>query len=98
MSGKLVLKKLNSDEYNKDDCIICQKSGKTVSTENGRSNIMKAATIRNDDVLARINSIERDQPFSYHMDNQCYKRYTLKKTLEKLVQVIIHFKALFHSS
>ena len=59
---------------------------------------MKAVTIRNDDVLARINSRERDQPFSYHMDNQCLqKRYTLKKTLEKLVQIIIHFKALIHS-
>ena len=43
MSGKLILKRINSDEYNKDDCIICQKSGKTVSTENDRSNIMKAA-------------------------------------------------------
>ena len=31
-----------------------------------------------------MNGIE--QTFVYHMDNECYKRYVMKKTLEKLTE------------
>ena len=31
-----------------------------------------------------MNGIE--QTFVYHMDNECYKRYVMKKTLDKLTE------------
>ena len=67
-------------------CIICQKSSSStvVSTENGRKKIIEAAAIREDEVLLRLKSLAIDQHFCYHMDNQCYKKYTLKKTIDKI--------------
>ena len=67
-------------------CIICQKSKncKLTSTEIGRKNIINAASIRKDVVEKRLRSLLIDGHFSYHVDNDCYKRYTLKKTLENL--------------
>ena len=35
-------------------------------------------------ILERLNGIE--QNFVYHMDNECYKRYVMKKTLDKLTE------------
>ena len=68
-------------------CIICQKSKQcsVTSTTNGRTKIIEAASIRKDKVLERLNGIE--QNFVYHMDNECYKRYVMKKTLDKLTEV-----------
>ena len=67
-------------------CIICQKSKQcsVTSRANGRTQIIEAASIRKDKVLERLNGIE--QNFVYHMDNECYKRYVMKKTLDKLTE------------
>ena len=67
-------------------CIICQKSKRcsVTSTTNGRTKIIEAASIRKDIILERLNGIE--QKFVYHMDNKCYKRYVMKKTLDKLTE------------
>ena len=67
-------------------CIICQKSKRcsVTSTTNGRTKIIQAASIRKDIILERLNGIE--QKFVYHMDNKCYKRYVMKKTLDKLTE------------
>ena len=67
-------------------CIICHKfsSSTAVSIENGRKKIIEAASIREDEVLWRLTSLAIDQHFCYHMDNQCYKKYCLKKTVGKL--------------
>ena len=65
-------------------CIICQKSEKlpTNSPDNGRGEIIEAANIRRDVVHQRLLLIEAD--FCYHVSNDCYKRYTLKKTLDHI--------------
>ena len=67
-------------------CIICQKSKRcsVTSTTNARTKIIEAASIRKDIILERFNGIE--QNFVYHMDNKCYKRYVMKKTLDKLTE------------
>ena len=43
---------------------------------------MEAATIRKDIVNKRLKTIG-DEPFSYHMDNHCYKTYTHQKSFNK---------------
>ena len=64
-------------------CIICQRDSKpTASSENGRKRIRAAAEIRNDCVLKRLKLIGEE--FVYHMNNECYKKYTLRKSLEKI--------------
>ena len=65
-------------------CIICQKSKRcsVTSTTNGRNKVIEAASIRKGIVLERLNGIE--QNFVYHVNNECYKKYVMKKTLDKL--------------
>ena len=65
-------------------CIICQKSSSStvVSTEIGRKKIIEGAATRQ--VLLRLKSLAIDQHFCYHIDNQCYKKDTLKKTINKI--------------
>ena len=67
-------------------CIIRQKSSSStvVSTENGRKKIIEGAATRQDEVLLRLKSLAIDQHFCYHMDNQCWKKDTLKKTIDKI--------------
>lgn len=67
-----------------DKCIICQRSTNcsVTSTENGRRKIMEASSIRRDIVQERLALVEGS--FVYHMTNECYKQYTLKKTLDGL--------------
>ena len=67
-------------------CIICQKSSSQSAsgTENGCKRICEAALIRNDVVSKRLKLIG-DNDFVYHMSNECYKRYTLKKTLARFM-------------
>ena len=87
MSSTLLLKKSNYlIDLDIKLCIICQKSSSStvVSTENGRKKIIEAASIREDKVLWRLRSLAIDQHFCYHMDNQCYKKYCLKKTVGKI--------------
>ena len=87
MDSTLLLKKSNYLIYlDIKLCIICHKfsSSTAVSIENGRKKIIEAASIREDEVLWRLTSLAIDQHFYYHMDNQCYKKYCLKKTVGKL--------------
>ena len=81
-TNNLVLKRQKERRFDINDCIIFQNSGSLVSTENGRSNIMNAADIRKDE---RLKSSLIDQDFKYHMNNKCYKNYTHKKSLDKIV-------------
>ena len=64
-------------------CIICQtpSSERTTSTSNGRKRIREVASTLNDVVLKRLKVIG-DDDFVYHMNNECYKTYTLKKTVQ----------------
>ena len=60
-------------------CIICQKKNtkNLTSSENGRRKITEAAAIRKDKVQEPLTSHKLDWDFCYHMDNHCYKNYTL---------------------
>ena len=74
------------DEYNPALCIIFQKNKKGVkvtSTPNGRSKAIDAANIRKGNALNRL-SISEYSSFVYHVTNECYKGYTLSKTLEQI--------------
>lgn len=77
-----------SEEESADlaNCIICQSSTQlaTSSEANGRKRIRDAADVRNDRVAKRLRQIGDDEPFVYHMDNNCYKKYTHKKTLDAI--------------
>ena len=88
MDSTLLLKKSNYlIDLDIKLCIICQTSSSStvVSTENGRKKITEAAAIREDEVLLRLKSLLAiDQHFCYHIDNQSYKKYTLKKTIDKI--------------
>ena len=68
----------------KNTCIICLKPNKLTSTENDREAIIAAAAVRNDDVLEHVNLLENKCSFSYHSPNECYKTYTMKKTLDRI--------------
>ena len=46
--------------------------------------LSKLLPSKKDIVLERLNGIE--QNFVYHMDNECYKRYVMKKTIDKLTE------------
>lgn len=66
-------------------CIICQIDTKesTCSNAEARMKVLEAARIRNDLVARRLEQVDHEQ-FVYHVNNKCYKSYTLKKTLIKL--------------
>ena len=76
----------NKDEVDfvQELCIICQKSTKkkVTSTETGRKTLMTAANIRKDAVWERMK--KADCHFVYHPGNECYKSYTLAKTLKRI--------------
>ena len=70
--------------YDPSMCIICQQyhsSQPLTSTENGRSCIINASLIRQDEVNERVRTADQSC-FVYHMTNDCYKKYTLRKTLD----------------
>ena len=101
-SIKLLQKDPLGHSFEIDKCIICQKPSieDLKSTENGRRKIIEAAMIRKDTVLSRVNDTSINQMFKYDMNNECYKSYTLKKTLDAL-QVsndIFHLLYLFLQS
>ena len=81
---KINLRKYDKSSTNFNRCIICQKDGDLVSTENGRSKIINAASIRKDIVSTRLNSIECNSQSYYHSNNERYKAYTHIKKLSKL--------------
>lgn len=72
-------------EVDSGRCIICQdgKLTKLTSTSNGRKRIKDVATIRKDVVTKRLRLIQ-DDDFVYHMTNDCYKKYTMQKTVDKI--------------
>ena len=80
MEGNLKLRNEKS-AFDINKCIIWQNGKDLISTENGRSKIMEAASIRKDLVAECLNSLDMDKPFYYHVNNACYKMYTMKKTL-----------------
>ena len=86
-SGTLLYSPANDiTPFQASKCIICKNSKRcsVTSTTNGRTKIIEAASIKKDIVLERLNGIE--QNFVYHMDNECYKRYVMTKTIDKLTE------------
>ena len=86
-SGTLLYSPANDiTPFQASKCIICENSKRcsVTSTTNGRTKIIEAASIKKDIVLERLNGIEEN--FVYHMDNECYKRYVMKKTIDKLTE------------
>ena len=81
---RIPLKRFKGDlDDTETDIKRCQNSISQAlsSTEAGRKRILKAKEIRQDDVNERRK--EKDlQEFTYHVSNECYKRYTHKKSLE----------------
>jgi len=55
----------------------------TYSNAQPRMKILEAARIRNDLVARRPEQVDHET-FVYHVNNECYKSYTLKNTLTKL--------------
>ena len=72
MEGNLKRRNKKS-AFNINKCIICQNGKDHISTENGRSKIMEAASIRKDLLEERLKSLDMDKPFYYYMNNACYK-------------------------
>ena len=75
---------VGSQDTDPEKCIICQRHDpqlRTSGTENGRLAVIRAAGIREDSVLERLQHVDQ-RKFVYHVSNDCYKKYTLKKTLE----------------
>ena len=66
-------------------CIICQieTNESTSSNKEACLKVIEAAKIRNDLVARRLEQVDNEQ-FVYHLNNKCYKSYTLKKTLIQL--------------
>ena len=83
MNESLEINSAEAEEFDRRYCIICQKKNtkELTSTANGRSKIMEAARIRENEVWDRLQSPNIAKEFLYHMGNKCYKMYVLKKTL-----------------
>ena len=64
----------NHHLVNNELCIICQSSDTEdlKSTENGPRRGIEAASKKLDIVWERLRNYG-DQPFEYHLNNQCYK-------------------------
>ena len=70
------------ENFNIELCIICQKEKSCkLTTPAGRVNVINAANICKDSVLSCLNSPLLEKDFIYHVDNECYKRYTMKRSL-----------------
>ncbi len=71
------LKRLKYSNCDPLKCVICQRVTKqsTTSEENGRQKILRAASIRDDEVAERLKLFDHNT-FVYHMSNDCYKKYT----------------------
>ena len=62
-------------------------SDPTIINENGRKRIREAADILMDTVAKRLKLLgDQDDHFVYHMTNDCYKKYILKKTLQAVIE------------
>ena len=89
MAAAMQLKRPHRKErFGGDNCILCGKSEKIVTTPNGRAKILDAAIAREDaNILDRIRSLESVDDLSYHMDNKCFKSNVLKKTIDRILKV-----------
>ena len=69
-------------------CIICQKKDSKwlASTANGRSKLIETTYIRKYEVWNRLESTCVKELFVYHVDNQTYEKYLLKKRLLKILR------------
>ena len=87
---KDVLNHVNMKEeiqlLNIERCIICQKEKtyRLTSAAGGREKIIKAAEVHKDDVSDRLCSPGLDKDFLYHVDDDCYERYTMAKSLKSV--------------
>ena len=87
-SSNVRLEKKAAVDFDSSKCIICLKSSKLKlsSTENGRTELMQAATKKKDNVFKRIQMFHG--PFYYHVDNKCYKRYKLEASRIEIVDEV----------
>ena len=83
MSEFKVLKK-SKVLFDVNNCIICNKGGDLTSTDNGRRNLVSAAYIRKDVVYERLLTVPLESSINYHMNNECYKNYVHKRTLNRI--------------
>lgn len=60
--------------------------GTLVCTPSGCEKVRWAANIRRDEVYNRVDSLLKDELFSYHTTNDCYKNYTHKNVVTKLLE------------
>ena len=82
----------SSNQFDITKCLFCQEenwNGNKLlsSAENGRSSkrIKEASEIRQDVISRRLASIGSDV-YHYHMSNDCYKRYTSKSLLDRIIR------------
>ena len=77
------------DFNHEKQCILCllrayTTKNKLISTPKGMEKIKEAAKIRSD--VSVMNQAESCETFPYHMDNKCYKTYTMSRTLESVAR------------
>ena len=58
-----------------------------VTTENGRSKIIAAPSIRKDSVSDRLSCLTPDSIFYYHVTNDCYKRFCHTRSLDRCQEI-----------
>ena len=71
-----------------EKCIICQEVNPQYdikSSKNGRKRLVEAAQIWKDEVFERLKHTDPND-IVYHVNNNCYKDYTHKGKLEKILQ------------
>ena len=75
-------------KFDINKCIVCQqiKATTVTSSNKGRKRLKEAAGIRDDEVSKRLKWVKTGEQFQYHMNNECYKSYTHKKSLDKLIK------------
>ena len=75
-----------NQHLNIERCIICQKEKtcRLTSTAGGREKIIKAAEFCKNDAFDHLHSRGLDKDFPYHVDNECYKGYTMTKSLKSV--------------
>ena len=73
------------ERFRSDNCILCGKSEKIVTSPNGRAKTLDAVIAHEDtNLLDRIRSLDNVDDLSCHMDN---KSYVLKKTIDRILKV-----------
>ena len=66
-------------------CLFCQEDEDLVSNPKGCTVIKQPSEFRNDDITKLLNDIG-SQEFFYHVTNKCYKRYTNKTALHRIIK------------